>query len=749
MTSMQNSRRVRSFAGSLVVMTVLLTASAAMAQNDVCIPVTATPPTLDGTVEGDPGWEGAARIDLDCPGISPSTYVRLCRVTTPSNALYIGLMADTPGIAPNLLDRIVLGFVPDAVDTHAWRIHITPFPGAIFMGPSTAAAVSYWHNYSSWNSGSSGTTPGGLGAPSAWLQAANIKMNNFNNSRWGLEMMIPISDAAAAGADSGVYLPTAGTFRLYINMVKTAPGGFACQYPWPSSSSLGASLNTGTPAKTSWGVASLTQRVNCNVLLTWDKIGIISPPADTDQTLRCYAPDGGFTDCSGLPDTAYWPDLAGSPNTFFAKPRNRLPTMASVGARFKTAPWGSPGPDDWTLVQYPDGLAPLVNPTDPAATLLPGTQANLCLDWSLTYKQSCQNHDDPFKSILVELVTSDPEHTTFAAPSVQRTMDTVPLSSVSRVARVGTKGYPAPSSGIDRMVLTVGKQVLPRPSKVQPAPRSAAAPAPAAAPALAAAARIPARISDAELYPTPQQVGAARFSSGVTEIMTWVCRCFRKTGGSLTIDDIPSPVTFEDARVAGGFGFIAGHDGEVESWKANLTGQGLKRIHDGLFELEIPHGSSGLVTTHLEAEEFRRWGAALRIGYAGPLGTFGRAVDGGWSETVEIEHRLDSMFALDAQFGMNEFRRGQAGTDVTVFQNSADLKAYFLDGDLRPWAEAGLGFYGVSPGRDAFGLNFGLGIRYRLSDLVGLEAAWQYHEVLSPGPNPRYSTLQVGLSLRF
>jgi hypothetical protein len=297
------------------------------------------------------------------------------------------------------------------------------------------------------------------------------------------------------------------------------------------------------------------------------------------------------------------------------------------------------------------------------------------------------------------------------------------------------------------MLLSVGREIRPRPS-----PERTAAIGPRAmvrADVAPAALRLPPRLSDDALYLSAEQVAAERFSSDVPELMIWTCRCFRRTGSKLTLDDVPNHVTLEKAVPTAGFGYMAGHRGEVESWRSDFSGQGLKKIHDGLFEIEIPHGSSGLVRTFLEAEEFRRWGAGVRIGYAGPLGSFGKAVNGGWSETIDLEYRLDKRMALDAQFGMEEFRRGQGGSDVTMFQNSANVKVSFLEGDLRPYAEAGVGFYVSSPGRDAFGLNAGIGARYRISDLVGLEAGAQYHEVLNPGPNARFVTLQAGVSLRF
>jgi hypothetical protein len=561
-------------------------------------------------------------------------------------------------------------------------------------------------------------------------------------------MMIPIVDQLASGGEAGVYFPATGTFRLYFNVLKNCTSSMI-QYPWPTSAPLGSSLLQGTPAKASWGTGSLVPRVNCNVLLTWDKIGIIAPPADTEHSLRCLAPDGGFMDCSGLEETAFWPDLAGPPTTFYAKPRNRMAAVATVGASFKTAPWGAPGPDDWVPVQYPGGIAQLLNPTDNTAPLLPGIQGNICLDWCLTYKQSCQNHNDPYKSIQVDLSTSTPATTTFSAPSVQRTMDPVYLSSFSRAARIGTKGYPAPASGKDEMILSVGREVRPRPP-LNRALAVGAAPA-RRVPAIAAAANnpIPARLSDDDLYPSAEQVGACRFPSDVETLMIWVCRCFRKTGGKIVIDDVRQHVSLDVALPAGGFGYIAGHRGPVEAFHSDFSGPGLKKVQEGQFEMEIPHGSAGLVFTRLEAEEFRRWAANIKIGFAGPLGPFRTAVNGGFSETVELEYRLDRTFSLDAQLGAEEFRRGQAGTDVTMFQNAIDGKVSFLDGDLRPYVEAGVGFYVSSPGRDAFGLNAGVGVRYRLTDLLGLDASVQYHEVLNPGPNARFATVQAGVSLRF
>jgi len=481
-------------------------------------------------------------------------------------------------------------------------------------------------------------------------------------------------------------------------------------------------------------------------MLTWDRIGLLAPPCETDHELQCYSPDGGFPDCTGMDPSTLWPDVKGPTNTFYSKPVNRMPNQAKVNSTFYTAPWGSPGPGDWSLVQYPDPLQKLSNPPS-VLTLLSLTEGTTTLDWPLSYQESCTTHSDPFCSIQVQLTTTD-GNTKISTPTVERSIDNVSASTFHRNAHIGTKGYQAPVSGPVQMIMLVDKEVKPR-------PRHTASPTPPPAPAAAGAAMVApaaahhASMPDRDLYRDTPDVAAMRTPPDVEETLTWVCRCFRKTGKKFTIEAPGGNLVLDDTHQGSAFGYICGHRGPVESWSSSFGGAGVTRLADGVFTMDIPPGSSGLVETQIEAEEFRRWGVDVRMGVATPHGVFANAVNSGWTESMALEYRYTPMFAIDAEISASEFRKGQAGTDVSIVGTSIGPKFYFLEGPIRPFVEAGVGFYVASPGDDAFGLDIGAGVRLRLTDTVGVEAAYRYREVLNPGPDARYSTFELGVSLRF
>src|SRR5881398_2753771 len=91
-----------SVSASIVFGLAILAGRTATAQNEVCTPVTSTPPVIDGILAGDPGWEGSARIDLDVSGVAPVTYLRLCRTTGPNAKIYVGVRVETGSVSPTM-----------------------------------------------------------------------------------------------------------------------------------------------------------------------------------------------------------------------------------------------------------------------------------------------------------------------------------------------------------------------------------------------------------------------------------------------------------------------------------------------------------------------------------------------------------------------------------------------------------------------------------------------------------------------
>jgi hypothetical protein len=728
---------------AVVVVLTLLCARTALAQNEICVPATGTP-TLDGVVIGDPGWDGSARIDLDCSGTVPETYVRWVRTAT---HVYMGLVVKTPGIAPDLFDRVVLAF-RTLDDASAWRIHIEPFGLSTPLGAGHPSSVRFWRGSSNWNSGGVMLTP--ANGNGQWLMPAEIPLQYLAGTHWEMELRIPIeANATNALANNGIFFPAVGTtFKLYVNVVKASGSGFACQYPWRSTSIITPTLLTGTPSSGQWGTASFDDRPGCAVQLYTTKIGLIAPPCPSTHEVVPYTPAEPFGDCAALPEGHLYP-TTGPSNTFFAKPRNRMAAQAHVRTAFDVSDWGIPAPEDWWRVGYPEGWpAPMTNPPS-ILDINPGAEATLTLDWPLTYKQSCQLAV-PQKSIRVEMSKPDGDDVThFGANPVVRSYDAVSASVFERDARVGTRGYPAPASGRQAFVLTVGKDVVRRAAAPRPLPpRLAAAPAAVAPAALAAARRAP--LPDELLYEDAAELARRSFPPAVDETFQWVCRAYRKTGRTLAIDDKPSPATFADTEAAGAFGYLAGHRGPVERWTSEFSGPGLRSVAEGLFELDVPHGQKGLVRTRIEAESFHEWELRVRLGAAIPHADYADLVDAGWSELVSLEYRINPMFSVEARLGVAAFDGKDGGPDVYSVQHAINGRFTLpLDGPFRPFLNIGPGFFANNPGDDGFGANVGLGVGYRVSDFVSIEAAIDHFHVFAHGENPHFSTLQLGVGLKF
>ncbi|HEX7896850.1 MAG TPA: porin family protein [Planctomycetota bacterium] len=735
---------MKSWTGLWAAAAVALAASPLQAQNHVCIGQAAEP-TMDGAVASDPGWNGAARIDLDLQGIIPQVYARLVRTAT---HVYVGLSVNTPPLAPTDDDRVVLCLSTSDVAA-AWRIHIQPFTDALPGGSSTAAAVQYWRNSSTWKSNVIAQDPSDSVNPAPWLQPAQVRTYYHGASFWEMELKIPIeSNLANDDNRTAVYFPPVGaTFKLYVNVLQLSPSGYAFQYPWRTMSKINPTLLSGTPEPTAWGTASFDQKAGASVILIPSRMGLVAPPCPTNNVVVPYTPPAPFGDCAAIPDGHLFP-TTGPANTFFAKPRNKMAAQVHVLTAFDVSDFGLPAPDDWWTVGYPAGWpAPLSNPVGPL-NIAPDGEGFVALDWPLTYKQSCELAV-PEKSIRAQMSRpAEDDVTVFSANPVVRSTDNVFSSVFERDARVGTRGYPATASGRQAFVFAVGKEIVPRPTgPPRIAPVSGPASPLVAAPAAAVNIRAP--LPDALIYDDPAEVARRSFPPAVEQTFHWVCRGFRKTGGTFVLDDRPAKLTVSDTDPAGGFGYLSGHLGPVERWTSEFTGPGLRRLSEGLFELDVPQGQKGRVHTRIEAESFYEWQLRFRLGAAVPHGDFADAVDGGWSELVSLEYRINPMFSVEARLGVSSFDGESGGPDVYSVQHAVNGRATFLDGPWRPFVNAGPGFYANNPGDDDFGINVGAGVGYRLNDRFTLEAAWDYHHVFAEGDDPSFSTLQLGVGLKF
>jgi len=591
-----------------------ITATTVQAQNNMCIPSIgglAPLPNIDGIVEGytgggpvqdDPGWNGATRFNLSADlGVTRSAVFQVGRS---GSSVYISFVVDTP--TPGDDNTIVLVLSTDGNTANDWRIHIQPFDVGMVNGSNqTPLSVTYWRNSSTWNTGGSGTTA----SPGFWLKD-NIRFSKAG-SRWAIEIEIPREmNPANAHLNNKIYFPSSGTFNLYADVLSTSIAtGTYTEDPWPPGhiivpdpSDIFPYVTEYTPDSSQWGTASFNDRSECTgVSLTYTNVGVLDPTNSNviKGDIRRYNPSGGFTEtqaqCEALADDYLWSATKGPLNTFVAKPFNNMTTTAKVFAKFFIANWGIPSATQWRPIgEYAGGVSPPTVTNNPTSevTITDGNHGNInSTTWELSYKQSCvyskakrSDLSDTYighQCIQVELDSTDPG-TRFLNKSVQRNMNFVTASKFSRDAEISAKGYGDPPAGRENheFVITVDNKV--DQYKIE---KDFYIP--------------PMKGQKGRVSREYSRIPVIKFPDQISEAMTWVARGYLKTGNKLIINEHE----YEYAKAVGGFGYVAGHSGEVKSWQQVLKGSGLNEISEGVYLIGIPPGEVAKVNTTIEAKE--------------------------------------------------------------------------------------------------------------------------------------------------
>src|SRR5213079_1647476 len=112
------------------------------------------------------------------------------------------------------------------------------------------------------------------------------------------------------------------------------------------------------------------------------------------------------------------------------------------------------------------------------------------------------------------------------------------------------------------------------------------------------------------------------------------------------------------------------------------------------------------------------------------------------------EYIATSHFSVEGIFGYHHFTGTIAG-HLNLYQFSVSGKSYLTNGTLRPFVNFGISAYKFGSGPTKFGGNVGTGLLYNLTSRVGLEGAYNFHSVSTPGGATKFSTLQVGVRFLF
>jgi hypothetical protein len=425
----------------------------AQADPNLCVPPLgglAATPTIDGRVDGDPGWNRAMKVNLKQSG--GTSRLGIMQIGRIGDNLYIALEIEgTP--TPNQNDLVVLGFSSTTTPGDDWRVHIFPFDAAgagsldpVYTNRSPGLAQ-HWRNSTTPTTGTNANIP-------AWNLSTAVPVGSFigeikvsrNYNNWAMEIRIPTTSvASAAGGTTAIYLPPSSpnTFKFYANVLSTADltaplSSSFVEDPWPQTVPMLIAGGTGsggdfahnnTPPTSAWATASTYSRDACKgvYLASNTPVGVrqnaTSGPGYTSLTgngpfqTSTGTPITTVEECQMLADNAAWPASTTLPlpdNFFIAKPGNDGTSAAGVSVKYYVAPWGIPGAFDagapnayWhpigelyrpasmtttvhtTTTAVPPMTPPILIPPDDMMGNPTLTSYLSTPSWQLTYKQAC------------------------------------------------------------------------------------------------------------------------------------------------------------------------------------------------------------------------------------------------------------------------------------------------------------------------------------------------------------------------
>lgn len=521
------------------------------------------PPTIDGLIAGDPGWNNAVSYVFNNGSTDPHTVVRLVR---DSGNVYMAFEVNNDPSFENE-DVIAVAFGPDAIPANDRRILIHPV--ATGVGNATAAPggppqeVEYWTNSSTWNT-SAKIVPNPL-----WLQSTdgsapnpmapnNIRVTSTSNAvpmkSYFVEMRLPINNDPA----QGINFPSAADFLLYFNVVRvtTNMGSIESlalgELSWPTTADdvAGADpapigIETNMPARAQWGAAGISGS-GCNGVAI-NRILSNNP----DPTLI---------------------NVNSTNNLFSAELINTGSAPASgVRATFRSSRFGIASPGIYTPIP-----AASPHPTDPSGTINPGGGLATVTTgpWDVLNDLNRPSYvDDPSICVQVTL-TSTVGGTQIVEPIDYLNMHFGTASRFEHAAVINAKGFDAPPDGASNQQFDIFASVRKEEQ----------------------------RRDTYQQDPTGRRKGSAapeQFISRLYRIM----HVYRRTGRFIRIKG----KKFRVSESVNSFGYIIQHvGGVVAEWKQDLKGSGLTKIADGIFTVAVPKDGEVTLTTKVESREKKK-----------------------------------------------------------------------------------------------------------------------------------------------
>lgn len=378
-------------------------------------PVPSVPPTVDGTVSGDPGWNGAARITYDNgTGHTPVAFQGV--KSRDGTSLYFSFEV-TDDLSFNGDDIVVVGIRPDrnapAGGANDLRFVIYPVGAGTGSGAGQEPTAKHLSRDSaSWTPVAPWPADPGL--------ALKVAANPAGHT-WNLEMRLPVSLQISPTET----LVLADQMLFYMNIIRDF-STVASEFTWPLLAPwVSGDFDTYPFSTAEWGYADKADTAIGH--------GVWIEMSDLRTT---NTPDSYIEPAAGFVNT-----LQATAHNGMTRGDSPVPAPR-VTALYRLANWGIPGLDEWMAV--PSG-EPGANPAT-VAQIDAGANHTFELQWSVNDALRPQYQTHPHQCMMVELdSTSDTTEVVFSRKSATRNMDFVRASVFMRDAEIGTAGYgPAP-----------------------------------------------------------------------------------------------------------------------------------------------------------------------------------------------------------------------------------------------------------------------------------------------------------------
>lgn len=741
----------------------------AQAEGDLCIEksdwVTGSPTLIDGDVLGDVGYTKATRAELGKTS-SGVPYAGFIRIVEDLNGQFVWIGLEIEGIAGAIThpDDVVMMALSTG-SGHDTYIQIRPFAaGPTSLGAPEVRVVKTRPAGGGWSDWAV------VNPEPPWIRNDNnnirrVKIETETESKWLLEMKIPMVTSAGDSIQDGIFFgdrvtdpSLSGTLKMYINVLRTtnAIDPMVVETPWPNTTritdtdvppdpvfghySLG---QVPIPPVASWADVSLGNRDQCTgVSLNLQYVGTRNDP---DSKMRLHKPGGSSLTpdmCNPIPPLQDG-DVSVT-NIFKARPKRTDVTVAAsdITITYKIANWGIPGleecdigisdPACWNLVATSAGSI--------TAGLEMAEEHTFDAPWQPTYEVSCNYVESPFNCMAVTMSSTNPD-VKFINDSVRKNMQFVTTSRFEQSATISARGYGEPTNNSSKHRFLVAAKSQLEVYKNQDGKYFTRQ-------EISRNEYLKKNYNDKNvsfgLSPGFQLPVSAQQGSYV-EAMTWIAMAYLTKSTKIKIGE--TVYTFADE--VGGFGYVASHDGMAADWSQEFTGEGLQATNDpNAFMLDIEPGGEAVVNTVIEANDYR-FAINGKVGATSPHSTFSNDYDSDISFQLGLEYLFNNTYSIEGILGKHDFSGIAPVKDETITHFSVNGRYYLLSGGTRVFFNAGFGIYDIDTTGSAGGINVGAGADFRLARRLSLEAAYNYHDVNNTNPDPKFSTLQLGLRYLF